>query len=214
MGVWFFCGAFSPILCSHNIEDEQAFRIFNSENKLVARESPGGHITTFLIVEEPSPLSEHVVRLAERHDNALVGGAVKVNDEQELSAEQRFASNELNACRNVLAALWRWRESLQRHRSQVCDCDECVAVAESAREPVALMNYRARVAQSVRCTHVEQVQRFLSSASDQHIRIAHLHVNKWDFIKYSVVEALHFEPLARVATKRYQLHGVSWWLHD
>ena len=104
---------------------------------------------------------------------------------------------------------------LRRSGSDASSCRECnklVAVADRARKPIepTLQSHTARVAQSVFWTHVEHIQRVPSFASEQHTRVSHREVKniKQMMIKtISGAEALHFEPLARVAAQRQQLIG-------
>ena len=101
---------------------------------------------------------ERLARRAERPSpERLLGGAVQVSDKQELLAKQRsMGIGEVVARRERHEAQCERREPLQRHRSSMCGCDECGAVAERARDTVdirlQLQWHRDCTVQSVRCT--------------------------------------------------------------
>ena len=152
----------------------------NPEHKSVARQSPGAYLSPLSGqgAEEHSLLSERVVRHAKRHDVVRQGDSVPDNEQQQIFAEQEiFVNFGEGDARERHEAQWERREPLQRHQCVMCECDERVAIAASARDPVEtiLQSHTARVTQSVFCTHVEHIQRVSSYASNQHTRLHEWH---------------------------------------
>ena len=122
-----------------------------------------------------------------------------------------LGSGEVDA-RERLEAQWEWGEPLQRHKTRfisVCGCDERVVVEASARDPVErnLQSHIALVALNLHSRRTCTMCAFLFPFSEQqHTRIAHCNfLGNWS---YFGVEALHFEPFARVAALRHQLTVV------
>ena len=114
-GVWSFCGALSPILCSREVVDEQVpcirmplVPLQLSENESVAGESPVAHVNTVLSVEEHSPLSERFARRAQLHDVVRVHYKVVVSDEHQVSARNRtcWGWGRFRSSRYARGAVW------------------------------------------------------------------------------------------------------------